>query len=130
MGLEKTRGECFAVQLRKCRGACGAREDTTAYNDRFMSAFEHSRLTAWPYPGPILITERHSQLEGSEGIVVDQWCLRGRLREYDSGEIEHQRLGHDFDLDTYKILQAHLQDPRRRVQLRHLPAGYLAALEQ
>jgi hypothetical protein len=30
----------------------------------------------------------------------------------------------------YKILRAHLQDPRRRLQIRHLPAGYLATLDQ
>jgi DNA polymerase-3 subunit epsilon len=123
MSLEKARGACFQVQLGKCRGACCDQEDPADYNARFTSAFEHSRLVAWPYPGPILVTERHSQLEGAEGIIIDQWRLLGRLRQLDDGTVEETSLQYDFDLDMYKILRAYLQDPRRRPQVqRYIPA--------
>jgi DNA polymerase-3 subunit epsilon len=122
MGLEKGSGACFGYQLSKCQGACAGLETASAYNDRLEEAFRHSRLHAWPFTGPILVTEQHGQLEGSEGLVVDQWCLVKRLREYDEG-VDETAVTNEFDLDTYKILRRYLSDPANRRSIKRLESG-------
>ncbi len=125
LGLEKARAECFQVQLGKCRGACGGQEEPVTYNSRLESAFEHTRLVSWPYSGPIVVTEQHRQLEGAEGIVIDQWRLVDRWRQYEDGQMERLGQALDFDLDSYRIIRAYLQDPRRRLQIKPVAAGWL-----
>lgn len=104
MGIEKSKGACFARQLRKCHGACVGAESTSVYNSRVITAFERQRIQAWPYRGAVLVEERM----GNEvwGIVVDQWCVVAEINQDEYCEPVITPQAKHFDLDTYKILQS------------------------
>lgn len=107
MGLEKGSGACFQYQLHKCHGACLGIETPAAYNQRYETAFEHQRLQAWPYPGPITVTET-SQVNGQQRqLRIDNWCLMSAA-DNDAAV---------FDLDTYKILHQFLANPAHQHQI-------------
>ncbi len=114
MGLERTARACFQSQLGKCDRACEGVEPAVAYNRRFAAAFERQRVAAWPYPGAVLIAERHPDAEGSAGFVVDNWCLVAVLREFEDGTTEAKSEAHRFDLDRYRIIHSFLENPRNR----------------
>jgi DNA polymerase-3 subunit epsilon len=117
LNLEKAHGECFMSQLKKCFGACTGSEDVTRYNDRFEAAFEHTQVTEWEYGSPILITEKDSTQDGSDGFVVNQWCLVQSLKDDGSGEVSTTPEPYQFDLDMYKILKSYIPKHRRNIKL-------------
>ena len=128
MGLEKSRGACFQVQLRKCRGACGGIETADEYNERFLSAFERQRLHGWPYAGAVLVTEMGAHKPGKEGLLFDQWCLVARVREDADGDVQITRHHDSFDLDQYKILRSYLANERNQRSVQTVSPGNVAAL--
>lgn len=105
LGLEKTRGVCFWHQLKKCRGACAAKEDPETYNQRLQIAFERQRIQAWPYKGPVMVSSKDNR---THGIIIDQWCVLGEVTQEEFCDPVVQTTIKRFDLDTYKILQSHL----------------------
>lgn len=119
LGLEKTKGACFLYQLHKCRGACAGVEPAAVYNQRLLIAFEHHRIQAWPFMGPILVQEKTDEASSS-GIVVDQWCILAEVTqdEYCEPHVHYQ--GQKFDLDTYKILRSFLMDKMRQLRIHPL----------
>ncbi len=117
LNLEEANGECFMSQLKKCFGACIGTEDITRYNDRFAAAFEHSQVSEWEYGSPILITEKDATQDGSDGFVVNQWCLVQRLKDDGSGEVSTTPEPYQFDLDMYKILKNYIPKHRRHIKL-------------
>ena len=121
LNLEKAQGECFMSQLKKCFGACTGAEDVQRYNDRFMAAFEHTQVSEWEYGAPILITEKDANQEGSDGFVVNQWCLVQRLKDDGSGHISTTSEPYQFDLDMYKILKSYIPRNRPRIKRLDLP---------
>lgn len=118
LGLEKTKGECFGVQIGTCSGACATREDAGAYNARFESAFRARRLKAWPYAGAILIEERRDDIE-KHSFVLDNWCLVGDIRTGED-DFEFRATVPEFDHDRYKIFSRYLRDPVNRSRVRSL----------
>ena len=128
MGLEHTNRACFQSQLGKCDGACIGEETTQSYNERFATAFERQRVAAWPYRGPILIREKLAALPGSVGFVVDNWCLIARLRELEDGSVETEPEAHHFDMDRYKIIRRHLENPRNRRSITPLSSEQIGQL--
>jgi DNA polymerase III subunit epsilon len=112
-GLERTNTACFWSQLRRCNGACMRREAADAYNERLHTAFGRLRIEQWPFKGSVLIRPR-SDVATTYGIVVDQWCVVAEVAQeaYCDPVVTHYpKL---FDLDTYKILQAHLGTRRHQ----------------
>lgn len=106
-GAEKSKGACFMHQLRKCPGACIGKESPDVYNQRLLQAFARKRIQSWPYSSPVLVTE--GEADGRmDGIVVDQWCVVGQLKQEPDCEPQITSLQQAFDLDTYKILQSYL----------------------
>lgn len=118
MGFEKGAGSCFLYQLKKCRGACIGEEPTAAYNERLAIAFERRKIQHWPYKSPVLMAEKVPGLEQVSALVVDQWCVIGRLKQEPYCEAEFIQSDKVFDLDTYKILQAFMSKklPRLSIQ--------------
>jgi DNA polymerase-3 subunit epsilon len=114
LGLEHSTRGCFWSQLGRCHGACTGAEAAEDYNARFAEAFERQRVAEWPYRGAVLIREQRSDLPGSTGFVIDNWCLVARLRELEDGTVESQTERRRFDLDRYRIIRAFLQDPGKR----------------
>lgn len=104
LGLEKTSNACFAHRLGRCRGACMGLEKAPFYNMRFLDAFAGQTIKPWPFPGTIAIEEHDGS--GKELILVDKWCLLGRIRFDASGNSNDQLVPNTyFDLDTYKIIK-------------------------
>jgi len=123
-GLEKAKDACFMYQLRKCAGACINKEDAGQYNDRLVEAFSHHRIQTWPYKSPILVTEGDEQ-KRTTGIIVDQWCIVGRItQERDCSPI-FTHLQRAFDLDAYKIIQSHLTFKKSLIRISPLSEDQL-----
>ena len=117
LGLESGRGRCFAHQLGRCRGVCCGEETPQLHAARVQAALAAERLRAWPYDGPIGLPEAAPDGLRSEVHVFDQWRHLGTAR--DEAELDELLLARQrgdafgFDLDTYRLLLAHLCNPRR-----------------
>ncbi|MDE2025217.1 MAG: GIY-YIG nuclease family protein [Patescibacteria group bacterium] len=101
VGLEKTKGACFAYRLNQCKGACVKNESPVSYNFRFISAFSKYKMRAWPFSGPVEITEKNNTQ--AETFVIENWCLVGH-KTYDEQLDTDHGVTPLFDLDMYKIL--------------------------
>lgn len=102
LGLEKTKGACFAYRLRQCKGACIKSENPVTYNFRFVTAFSKYKMRTWPFNGPIEIIEKND--DGKvEGFVIENWCLITH-RQANEGTNTFFDAHPIFDLDIYKIL--------------------------
>lgn len=114
LGLERTRGACFAYHLHQCHGACCGEEPPGTYNLRVEAAFRRRRVIAWPFRGPVAIRETDAATGETEVFYVDNWCLVGSARSTGSAELMERADTVRFDYDTYKILLRHLTDPAKR----------------
>ncbi len=87
MGLEnKKTGPCFAMQLKKCLGACCQKEPVASYNFRMQQAFAKLKQQVWPWPEPVVVIEqamptRVISKEARQDIgdsqsdnAQDRWC--------------------------------------------------------
>jgi len=107
LGLEKTKGACFARHLGWCRGACTKDENPLFYNTRFTEAFSARRIKSWPFSGPVAISETFGDLTST--LIVDKWCVLKNIESKVSAnfyEDVSEISGSDmyFDYDAYKIL--------------------------
>ncbi|OGM29016.1 hypothetical protein A2801_04045 [Candidatus Woesebacteria bacterium RIFCSPHIGHO2_01_FULL_41_10] len=103
LGLENSRGRCFASQLGKCKGACTGDEDPVDYNMRFADCFATTKVKRWPFPKAIVIEETDKKLK--ECHVIDNWCYLGSLSYKDENDTPTvERFSPRFDWDIYKIL--------------------------
>ena len=104
MGIEKTGGACFSYSLGKCKGACIGKEPVGPYNRRFEVVMERNKLTVWPYLTAIAVP---LDAEGN-GVVIDNWTIRGF---YSSGDIgTREPFEANFDLDEYKIIRRFIRE--------------------
>ncbi len=127
LGLEKTNGACFAYRLGRCRGACTGHEQAAAYNIRFLSAFAGFNIKPWPFPGMIAIEEADGNVK--ELILVDKWCLLGRIKLDTAGNSNAQILPNTyFDLDTYKIIKQYVYREQNLNKIRLLKGDEINAL--
>lgn len=109
LGLEKSKGECFRRQLGLCRGACIGLEAPDSYNPRVETALERSKIESWPYRGAIV-----APISQTRSIVIDQWVP---VQIIDHEHDVTTEIDGTFDLDTYKILRAHIRKIRSNVAL-------------
>ena len=133
LGLENSRGSCFAYHLKRCGGACVGEEPPDEYNARVEEAFARRRVYGWPYDGAVIIKEE-PQMEGEgELFFVDQWCLLSSIRYTAFGSGPFIRGTHTFDYDSYKVIYKYLLDTRNRknvqVVSRERLAEYLQEME-
>ncbi|MDQ3014988.1 MAG: exonuclease domain-containing protein [bacterium] len=120
----KGRGQCFYSQIGRCLGACKGSELSEAHNMRFDMAFKKRRIRAWPYSGPILITEPNVEQEGTGQVfMIDEWRLTGSF-SYDEVGLTAQagyrpflEKSYIFDYDSYKILIQYLKNNTKNVTL-------------
>ncbi|WP_018914628.1 3'-5' exonuclease family protein [Thiomonas sp. FB-6] len=117
LGLESGTGRCFAHQLGRCRGACCGEESPQRHALRVQAALASERLRAWPWSGPVGLREVSDDGQRSDLHVFDQWRHLGTV--HDEAELEdllrerRAGAGFGFDLDTYRLLLAHLARPGR-----------------
>jgi DNA polymerase-3 subunit epsilon len=113
-GLEKTRGKCFLRQLGKCQGACEGAEDPVSYNARLEVAFMNRGIRDWPYPEPIVVTEKTSR-SLQTGFLVDNWVIQKILRYSPDEGITEEPYNQAFDLDAYTILKSYMDTKADRL---------------
>jgi DNA polymerase-3 subunit epsilon len=101
LGLEKNRGGkgCFAMQVKKCLGACAGVESIESHNERIGSALQEMHLQPWPFDGPIGIRE------GEAIHVIDSWAYLGTARNAQETAVLLGKGHYRFDRDVYYILQ-------------------------
>lgn len=116
-GLEKSKGACFAYQLKKCRGACVGRESAEAYNARVRVAYEHKAVEQWPYRQPVAVVERHAESGLSQATIVDRWVVQSVVVAQDDCAPTVEQVDNGFDLDSYLILQSHLRHKASAVEV-------------
>lgn len=108
LGLQSTQGACFSHHLGRCKGACVNKEESSLYNMRFTLAFGKTKLSAWPFKGPIVVKEKNDETE--EGLVFDKWCYLGKYEEVLNSEKRTDMVLTDFDV--YKILRSFIRDSK------------------
>jgi DNA polymerase-3 subunit epsilon len=129
LGLEKSTRACFWSQLGKCKGACAGKEPSESYNARLLLAFTNHRLQPWPYKGPIIIEETTAPIQnGRTGLVIDRWCVLGKLRQEEDCEPTLERVRAGFDLDTYNILKSYLTTKLNKLSIHTLSPQQAASL--
>jgi len=120
LGLEKPAQPgrpCFAFQVHKCKGACVGKEPIGMHSARLMAALAKLKLDAWAYPGPIGLVERDDFLDMEEVHVVNGWRYLGTARsEAEVHDLLEQSGQARFDMDTYKLLKAHLNKGKIKVR--------------
>jgi DNA polymerase-3 subunit epsilon len=123
LGWEKRGGPCFARQVKKCRGACLGEETPEQHNLRLATALAPHRVADWPFPGRVVIRERHADGRIEEAHVFDRWCHLGTARDEDAllGLLEG-RCEIEFDPDVYAIVKAFIAKQRSRVQVEPVAA--------
>ncbi|MDB5162732.1 MAG: polC [Candidatus Saccharibacteria bacterium] len=112
MGLEKSKAACFSYSLGRCKGACIGEEDAATYNARFEIALERSKLSEWPFEGPVTIPVN----QAGEKVVIENWIVQGFSDEDGNEMIVDSEP--NFDLDEYKIIRRFIKENR------HLIGGY------
>jgi DNA polymerase-3 subunit epsilon len=125
LGWEKRGGPCFARQVRKCRGACIGEESPAQHNLRLATALAPWRVADWPWPGRIVVRERHPDGHFEEAHVFERWCHLGSARSEDQlADLATVRAEIDFDPDIYKILQSYLAKYRSTVRALPVAAAH------
>jgi len=113
LGLESTKGACFAAQIGRCKGACTGREPLPLHRVRLQIALAQHRLQAWPHPGKVGIREYNADSGRTDIHVFEQWCHVATLHdEAELDELVNLRQQLSFDLDTYRLLAARLSTIR------------------
>ena len=115
LGLESTKGACFAHQIGKCKGLCAGRESAALHRVRLQLALAQQRLQAWPHPARVGLREHHAASGRTDIHVFDHWCHVATV--HDDAELEeaaHSRGHLAFDLDTYRLLVQRLAHPLGR----------------
>jgi DNA polymerase-3 subunit epsilon len=118
LGLEESRGSCFAYQIGKCRGACVGLEPLPLHAARLKLALIPHRVKSWPFPGPIGIRERNPN-DREQIHVIDNWRHLATLEEGD--ELPSRTKPQPFDVDVYRILLRYL-NTKARPRIIKLPA--------
>ena len=112
LGIQKTKGGCFAYQLGWCKGACKKKEGPTLFNARFVFAFAKTKLKSWPFQGPILVKEKNYESGIEEAHIFDKWCYLGKFDEF-----ENTNTTGEYDYDIYKILKQYIGNPKNRKKI-------------
>jgi DNA polymerase-3 subunit epsilon len=105
VGLEASKGACFAHQIHRCKGVCAGREAPALHHVRLKLALLQHRLHAWPHKGQVHIREYNAATERTDIHVFDHWCHVATVHdEAELAECAHTRKALAFDVDTYRLL--------------------------
>jgi DNA polymerase-3 subunit epsilon len=121
LGLQPGQGRCYAHQLGRCRGACCGEESLQDHNRRLLTALGQHHLSAWPWPGPIVIEEPGlDQPMACDWHLIDRWAYLGTARQLNELDaLQQQSVPNAFDLDAYFIVQKALKSAELTVYLAH-----------
>lgn len=116
LGLESEArsGGCSARRNRRCAGVCVGKESAAAHDERLAGALAALRLPAWPWPGPVLVTEGHLTSERRAFHLFDQWChLASAPTRAGLGALAAGRRP-AFDVHVWRILERWFAQPAAR----------------
>jgi DNA polymerase-3 subunit epsilon len=116
-GLEKAKAACFSYQLGRCKGACIGKESPDIYNRRLLLAFEHKRIQSWPYDGPVIVREITPGSARTNGFIVDQWSIIGKINQEEDFEPVVTHYQAIFDYDAYKILRSFMTQRGANIEI-------------
>ena len=95
------------------------------HNLRLLAALGEHRFPAWPFTGPITISETNPDHGWQRLYLVDRWCHLGTAADetelwslLESNTVKKNEI--DFDPDIYKLLRKYLSTPGR-VEITVLP---------
>jgi DNA polymerase-3 subunit epsilon len=110
IGIESGKGACFSSQLQQCDGVCAGREKLELHYLRLKLALMPYRLKPWPYAGKIGVREQNANTGHVQLHIFQDWChLKTVEDENELQDVLSSRYYPEFDLDTYKLLQHHLE---------------------
>lgn len=112
LGLEKGKGRCFAHQLGKCLGACFGKESISEHSLRAQAALEKLQISAWPWPGRVVIREGKPDAANMAYHAVEHWCYLGSASTLAKAK-QLNGTAVRFDVDTYRILNRFLRQPEQ-----------------
>jgi DNA polymerase III subunit epsilon len=119
IGLDATRGPCYARMSKRCRGACVGAESDASHALRLTDALARLRVARWPYAGAIAVQEGDG--ERCEVHVIDRWRYLGSARtEAEVHELLYESREDPFDLNIYRILSRYLGRAGAAAQVRRL----------
>jgi len=96
-GLWAREGACFSRQVNRCAGLCTGDESAQAHHARLLAGLAPMRFAAWPFDGPVVLTEHDP-----ESGLTDQWIFdRWRAIESSGDSV--------FDPDLYKLLHRRIK---------------------
>jgi DNA polymerase-3 subunit epsilon len=124
LGLESGSGACFGRQTNSCGGACVNAENAECYNLKMQIAFYDLQLKVWPFDDVIGIKEMHPSKNWTQIHVVYNWSHIATVESEDelSRALKDNRgRAARFDLDTYKLLNKAILDPKSTATIIQLP---------
>ena len=117
LGLEKGKGACFNVQIKRCLGVCCDRETADEFNARLLSTLSAYQQEAWPFQGRVGIVETDSDTNCQDIHIVDHWryietrCYDRLGKRVESAGLQccpDEKLF--FDRDHYQIIRQYLNN--------------------
>ena len=83
------------------------------HNLRLLTALAPWKVADWPWPGRVVIRERHPEGKFDEAHLFDRWCHLGTARSEEELEsLLETRREIEFDPDVYKIVQSYVTKHR------------------
>jgi DNA polymerase III subunit epsilon len=105
VGLESSKGACFAHQIHRCKGVCAGHEAPALHHLRLKMALLQHRLHAWPHKGQVHLREYNAATDRTDIHVFDHWCHVATVHdEAELAECAQTRKALAFDVDTYRLL--------------------------
>ena len=100
LGLEKHQPgkPCFALQLKRCKGACVGHESTARHSMRLLGGLVRLKLMTWPFPGAAIIRE------DDDVHLLKNWRHLGTAHSENELFELLAKSNPPFDRDIYKIL--------------------------
>lgn len=113
LGLEAAgSGACSARRAGRCAGVCAGRESPEAHDERLLGALAPIGVRAWPWDGPVVVTERSAHTDAVAYQVFDRWCHLGSA---DSREALASLLAdlppRAFSFDVWRLFTRWLAQP-------------------
>lgn len=111
LGLESSKGRCFAQQISHCKGVCCGEEAPERHHLRLQMALVSHKLQVWPFAGKVGLCEHNARTDRTDIHVFDQWCHLATVHSDDELQdaLESQKSPLAFDLDTYRLSMKHLR---------------------
>ena len=107
---------CVGFKQRACRGTCVGKEPISSHSARLMMALARTRISEWPFNGPIAIVERDEFGMHEDFHVIDHWRHLGVAHDETTLEaLLDARQGRFFDPEIYRALAKALKTEKLRV---------------